>query len=125
MKALVPLLALPLILAGCATVPTRIGDNGFAHLGETTRVGPASVQVDSVVEDSRCPADKQCIWAGRVRINVTVHDNTRDQTRTLTLGEPALLATGEIVLDSVDPPTRTDAAIAARDYRFHFSWRDR
>ncbi len=44
------------------------------RLGETERSATSGIRVNfvSVVEDSRCPPDAQCIWAGRVVIEVTI-----------------------------------------------------
>lgn len=55
-----------LLVAGCVRAvalerPFSVG------VGETVRVGPVSVLLTEILEDSRCPADVQCLWAGRVR----------------------------------------------------------
>jgi hypothetical protein len=68
-----PLLA-ALGLAACATVPTAapIRDDGLAHLGEATRVGKLVVTPRLVVEDSRCPINARCVWAGRAVVRTDV-----------------------------------------------------
>lgn len=106
-------------LAACATIPAMVRDDGFARLGETTRAGPVTVRADKVLEDSRCPMNARCIWAGRVVLAATVTDNGNAQQRKLVLGEPALVTAGAIMLDSVEPPSRTDTPIRPGDYRFH------
>ncbi|WP_225010238.1 hypothetical protein [Novosphingobium percolationis] len=83
------------------------------------RAGPVSVRADEVVEDSRCPMNARCVWAGRVVLAATVTQEGRAQQRKLVLGEPALVRGGAIMLDSVEPPTRTDTPIKPGDYRFH------
>ncbi|MCH7627708.1 MAG: hypothetical protein IH997_03215 [Proteobacteria bacterium] len=118
MKTLLAALAF-VPLAACATIPAVVRDDGFARLGETTRAGPVSVRADEVVEDSRCPMNARCVWAGRVVLAATVTQEGRAQQRKLVLGEPALVRGGAIMLDSVEPPTRTDTPIKPGDYRFH------
>lgn len=41
-----------------------------AHLGEQVMVGNLEVKPLEVVEDSRCPIDTECVWAGRLRLRV-------------------------------------------------------
>jgi len=41
-------------------------------LGETAKIGDATVKFVQVLEDSRCPLDVTCIWAGRARVQLEV-----------------------------------------------------
>ena len=71
------LLAGTLLVAGCASSPTGPSGRGVP-LGQPFRLGvgeSASVQgaafslgFEQVVEDSRCPADALCVWAGDARL---------------------------------------------------------
>lgn len=124
MKAILPIFA-ALAVSACATIPAAVRADGFARLGEATRAGPVTLRPTRVVEDSRCPMNARCIWAGRVVLETTVIESGRSQVRNLILGEPALTLNGEVMLDSVEPPTRTDTPIRPGDYRFHFSYRAR
>lgn len=119
-------LALSMIvpLAACATVTSPPRADGSAALHQTTQAGPLRVRPERVVEDSRCPMNARCIRAGRVVVEATVWDAGHAQSRSLILGETALTAAGELMLDSVEPSTQTGTAIAPGDYRFHFSYRD-
>jgi hypothetical protein len=51
-----------------------------ARLGETVRVGDVEIRPLEVLEDSRCPLDAHCVWAGRIRVKVAVRG----------AGEPAM-----------------------------------
>lgn len=73
-----------------------------------------------VLEDSRCPADVQCVWAGQVRIRATIHLGAGDTNAELTTGKPIALADGTLELVEVKPATSSNAAIAPGDYRFGF-----
>lgn len=117
-------LGLATSLSACATVPPP-GVDGYAALGQTTRAGPLLVRPDAVREDSRCAANVQCVWAGRVVVDATVREDGRSTVRTLVLGEPALTQAGELVLDGVAPQTQADTPIPARAYRFHLTYRPR
>ncbi len=117
------LLPIALSLAGCATMPQPSGDQ-WTHFGEATRAGPVVVRPDSLVEDSRCPMNARCVWAGRVVITATLWADGRRTTAKLISGEPFRISGGELVLDSVRPESfMTNDRPARADYRLHFSYR--
>ncbi len=114
-----PLLVL-LALASCTTVPQRDYANGpTAPLNEVANLDGLTVRPIAVIEDSRCPASVQCVWAGRVRISAEVGG---EGTRELTLGESLTLSGGTLTLVDVRPSKRTPEAIAPRDYQFTFTF---
>lgn len=110
------------LLASCTTIAqTAPRQDGVARLGETTYVDGPLVTPLSVIEDSRCPIDVQCIWAGRVILHVRVSGH---QTLDLTLGEPQQVADGALTLVSVMPDrvARVNQEIDPADYRFGFEF---
>lgn len=116
----IALLSLPLAtfiaLAACATVPAAAGQTGLNH---AQRVGRYRVTPLQVEEDSRCPMNARCIWAGRVVVRVAIRDGGMRLIRKLVLGEPAPPG---IVLDSVTPERMAGSAPQQpHAYRFHFS----
>ena len=113
----VTLLAL-LALASCATAPKTDFANGpTAALNEVANLDGLTVRPLAVIEDSRCPAQVQCVWAGRVRIRADV---SGDGMRELTLGEPLAVSGGTLTLVDVRPGKRAPEAIAPRAYQFTF-----
>jgi hypothetical protein len=88
------------------------GQTVTVALGETVSLGVegASLSFDDVVEDSRCPANAQCLWQGRVV--VSGHVTVGGQSFPFTLGTltgfedaPASFAAGPYTLRiaSVEP----------------------
>lgn len=72
----------------------------LATFDQTVRVGGVTVRPIRIVEDSRCPRDVLCAWAGRLRLLARVGD----AEMTLTLGEPQSLPVGgSILLASASP----------------------
>ncbi len=118
MRSAFPLFA-ALALSACASLPAAVPvrSDGLAHLHEATRVGSLVVTPRAVIEDSRCPAQVQCVWAGRVRIRALIGGT---ETRELSLGEPVAVSGGTVTLVDVRPGKRTPEAVASRDYRFTF-----
>ena len=55
--------------------------------GETVKIKGVSIKFLEVVEDSRCPTEVTCIWAGRAIVKVEVTSNGNKQERMLTFGE--------------------------------------
>lgn len=112
-----------LALAACSTVPEQDFANGpTAPLGEVANLDGITVRPLEVVEDSRCPASVQCVWAGRVRIRA---DISGEGTRELTLGEPAAVSGGTLTLVDVRPGKRAPGTIPSRDYQFTFTFQRR
>ena len=93
-------------------VVARIGE--AADLGHGLRVRPLDV-----VEDSRCPGDVDCVWAGRLRLRVAVEGAGECE---VILGD-AVVATprGAFALVAVSPGTWADWPQDQRPpYRFGF-----
>lgn len=112
-----------LVLAGCAATATNPQPpSGPARLGQTVFVDGPHVTPLKVIEDSRCPMNARCVWAGRVVLRVKVTGGAWQRTIDLTMGEPMQVADGGLTLVSVTPDKRTDVAIKPRDYRFAFTF---
>ena len=117
------LAATALALSACAGPgrSTPLPDGGNVELGQRATVDGPVVQPVEVIEDSRCPANVRCIWAGRVRVKMLWHRPTGEkQPFEVTLGETTPLADGSITLEAVRPERRTDTEIKPGDYRFTF-----
>lgn len=92
-------------LSACATLPgsAPVRGDGLARLGEATRVGALVVTPRSVIEDSRCPINARCIWAGRAIVRIDVAGAGWRETRNLTLGERVNTHGTTLALTSVEP----------------------
>ena len=103
MRSAFSLLA-PLALAACATLsPAPARNDGLAHLNEAIRVGVLVVTPRAMVEDSRCPINARCVWAGRAVVRAEVAGAGWRETLDLTLGEPSTTHGTRLVLTSVEP----------------------
>ena len=104
MRSTLSLLA-ALALSACATLPAAapVRGDGFAFLGQSTRVGSFIVTPQAVVEDSRCPINARCVWAGRLVLTTDIKGSGWQEVRNLTLGEPAALHGTTLSLTSAEP----------------------
>jgi hypothetical protein len=120
MKRLLPLAAI--LLGGCASVPpAKTGPT--AGFGEVAGVGGVQVRPLRIVEDSRCPVNVVCVWAGRLRVEAEVDALGGSETHrtVLTLQEPIALGGGTLTMVEAQP-VKLDAPIDPRTYRFTFSF---
>ncbi len=112
-----------LALSACVTThgQTPLPDARNVALGQSAYADGAVVQPISVIEDSRCPMNARCVWAGQVRVKMLwIRGNGVKQQFEVTLGEATPIADGSITLKSVRPEKRTDQTIRPEDYRFSF-----
>ncbi|WP_255432600.1 hypothetical protein [Xanthomonas sp. JAI131] len=110
-------------LAGCAAggpVASRPIE-GPVRLGEIAAVDGPRVRPNRVIEDSRCPADVQCIQAGRLIVRATVLGGGWSKEIDLTLGVPVPVADGMLTLvDATPVPVASETAASAARFSFKF-----
>ena len=115
----------PLALAACATTPAPGPDAdgiSWARLGQRAYVDGPDVTPLEVLEDSRCPINARCIWAGRVRLSVKIDLGSRSEIREITTEEPLQVADGALSLVSVEPGLMAGQEAKPEDYRFGFQF---
>jgi len=115
------LLLLVLPLAACASIPAESAGPD-ARLGAVARVGTLQVRPVRVVEDSRCPMNARCVWAGRLILRAEVRTGDRRSTVDLTLGEAMAADGGQLTLEQVAPDRMAGRSLGSRAYRFTFSF---
>lgn len=118
--AFIPLAVLA--LTGCVTLGPDSDGISRARFGETAKIDDIRISPLKLLEDSRCPKDVQCVWAGQVRITAVVTWQARVQQVELTQGKPVPVANGTLILVDVTPEKRSNVAISPRDYRFGFKF---
>jgi hypothetical protein len=93
----------------------------FAALGQSVAVGGPRVTPMAVLEDSRCPMNARCVWAGQLRLRVRIDSGTGG-TVELTSGKPVTVADGTLELVEVRPDKvaggSNHGAVKPADYRF-------
>ena len=111
-----------LALGACATIPAAAGPT--AGPGQTATVGGATVRPIQIIEDSRCPSNVTCIWAGRLILlaEVGYRGGSEEFRGNLTLGEPLRLGPETVTLVAAEPGTVAGKPIDPRAYRFTFTY---
>ena len=90
------------------------------RVGDEVTIGDSGVSVrfNAVTEDSRCPIDALCVWAGRLQISLTVTagvQNSRD-IEIDTMGQTADAAGYTFTLVVAKPSRRADVPVEPGDY---------
>lgn len=102
-------------------VPKPIGGDVVLSVGQTGKVGDLGITVNTLVGDSRCPVDVQCIWAGEFKVNVTLVTASKSETRDISSGEAPYSFDGHTIsIANVIPAPKSTAKIATNEYRITF-----
>lgn len=103
-------------------VCARLGEPFGVRVGQTAYLADTrlSIRVEGVPEDSRCPSDVQCVWAGNARVVLELRDGeTTDTASVSSTLEPHAVTRGEyrIELVEVKPETSAGQPIPQNEYR--------
>lgn len=120
-------LAISPILAACASVPGTppAPADGIARagLGERVYVDGPYVTPLKILEDSRCPVDVHCVWAGRLKLSIKIDLGARSETREIATDQPIQVADGQLALVEVQPDRMAgDDTREPAPYRFGFTF---
>ena len=124
MKRLILGIASAATLMACATVPSAAA-GPTAGLGQTASVAGLHIRPLRVVEDSRCPINARCVWAGRVIVTAEVSRGGARANYNMTLGEPIPYGGGQLTLVAAEPGRVAGQDTARRAYRFTFAFEPR
>ena len=130
MKTILALATLAL-LSGCVVYKNApIVDNGppavegtAVALRQPVQAGAVVATPMSVVEDSRCPENARCVWAGRLIVSTRIDGAGWRETADLTLGEPKQVRDVTIALVSGPPERQAERETPASEYRFVYEAR--
>lgn len=85
--------------------------------------GKVKVGFENVLEDSRCPSDVECVWAGQVKVQIGFFTDGKDSLKQViilegkALAEPWLLEGYSVKLISVEPYPISTKQIRLEDYK--------
>ena len=110
------MLTAPVLAHDAATQPAPVG------LGQTFRVNQLRFTPIELIEDSRCPMNARCIWAGTVRVKARIRDGSKMLVQELELGKPFLIRGRSLTLSDVTPPRVAGGPQRKPRYRFAFTF---
>lgn len=119
-----------LSLSACAVIPdapivtgTPLPEGTEVALMQPVQVGDVVVTPREVVEDSRCPINARCVWAGRLIVRTRIDGAGWRDTADITLGETFGTHGYVIALTSGEPGKVTQEETPPEAYRFTYELR--
>jgi hypothetical protein len=109
------------VAAQSVAVATTSGGTGRSSLsvtaafGQTVRINQLALRPIAIVQDSRCPANANCVWAGQLIVDFRT--GRRGSIR-LEQGKPLAVAGGRLTLVGATPQAIAGRKIPPQAYRF-------
>ena len=91
----------------------RLNETGSAYL--------VSITPQEVIEDSRCPVDVVCAWAGTVKVRALLKSGLGEAEQVFELNKPITTEAEEVTLIKVEPDRYSTKTITSGEYRFTFA----
>lgn len=122
---LVPLL-LAVALVGCRSTggpaprAAQLDQAVLLAPGERVVFGPQQLDVEfvRVSEDSRCPRDLTCVWAGEAKVQLSIRNSASEVAQhEVIAGQRATIGELRVVVVQVQPEPVSGRAISPEDYR--------
>lgn len=114
-------------VSGCVVVPDAPNVSGNpwnagtpVPLSQPVKVADVVVTPIRVVEDSRCPINARCVWAGRLIVETRIDGAGWRDTADITLGEDYGTHDRVIRLIAGEPNRTTQDEIKPNQYRFTY-----
>lgn len=85
-------------------------------VGEKKSIGDLSITLNNIVGDSRCPQDVQCVWAGELKVSVTLATASKSETRDMTFGKGSFVFEGHTVTMTNAPAALSSNVKVGKDY---------
>jgi hypothetical protein len=103
-----------------STPAPEIKLNVKAAVNQTVKALGVTITPTEVTEDSRCPIDVNCIWAGTVKVKATIVSAMGSSPMTLELGKPVTTEAEKITLTEVRPEAVAGEKPTPSQYSFTF-----
>ena len=113
------------LLFGCTVVPDApnvagvpLPEGSAVVLGQPVRLGDIVATPRTVKEDSRCPTNARCVWAGRLVVTTRIDGAGWRETADIRLGETFGTHGRVVALVSGEPGKVAERETPPEAYRF-------
>ncbi len=108
-----------------AQCPAPSGNTISISIGAKATINDITIGVLELIEDSRCPEDVVCIWAGTVKVRATLQSGLGTADQIFEIGIPITTESETVTLVGVNPIPRAGKDIGVEEYVFSFEVRKR
>lgn len=113
--------AMFMLTAFAVAVAAQTPENVTIRAGQQKSAANGGLKIKflSVEEDSRCPKDTNCIWAGVARIKIELSRNSKKsvfELNTNELNKPAVFQGYDVVIKRLDPYPSTQRTTRIAEY---------
>ncbi len=108
-----------------STTPVPTSATVATTIGKSVHALNVDILPLEVTQDSRCPVDVECIWAGTVEVKGTLHSGLGTSNVVFKLGTSITTEAESVTLVSVQPVPHQGITIAPAEYKFIFEVKKR
>lgn len=91
-----------------------------ARIGQKVSALDVSITPHEITEDSRCPQNVQCVWAGTFKVKATLESGMGASPVTFEVGFPISTEAEFVTLTSISPAPFQGVTIEPNAYRLTF-----
>ena len=102
------------------TVPAEVQKDVYTKIGESVNKDGLSIKLLGVNNDSRCPMNARCIWAGNVVLTAQLVAGNTEADVLLEQGKTTFFGGYAISIGDVKPDKLANKEIAKTDYQILF-----
>jgi hypothetical protein len=110
--------------AKCPTGADSKGDELTLGIGESGYINGLNINFETLLQDSRCPNDVTCVWAGAVEVMVKLVDaknvSKSEEVKMTSIEAPHIFENYEVSISSVVPVKNSKIEIKPKDYLITF-----
>lgn len=110
--------------AKCPTSVDSKGDELTLGIGESGYIKGLNINFETLLQDSRCPSDVTCVWAGAVEVMVKLVDaknvSKSEEVKMTSMEAPHIFENYEVSISSVVPVKNSKIEIKPKDYLITF-----
>ena len=119
MKKVITGLLFLVLAAGAMPAFGKRSDDIQVQINKAVTLNGLKIEFVELVEDSRCPADVQCVWAGNAKIKIRVTKNRKSQVLELEMIDKGMkpnFGNYQLKLKALTPELRSNVRINRNGY---------
>jgi hypothetical protein len=105
----------PIVIPVATSTPDVLNSNQL-HVGQSKNINGIQVTLNSIIQDSRCPIDVQCIQAGNITANLTLKSLDNVTLIQMISNQVYTFDSRSISITTVNPAAHSKTVINPKEY---------